>query len=197
MFLFLIFINSCCAVALSLVAEETDAGVRAFIADITSLVWWSCCPPFCVLACPLLHSWLPLLNKKCFATLFLMHLPLNVLYFLVSFAEVKLSNEGKMQFIHLYFYYFTCVMSLIRYSVWFNSFSQNFHVWWNWRRWVKITVLVIDETERNIIVILNYIQYKWTLIAPLQLNNSVIHIFSLITNDQTTKLSTKKQPFCF
>ena len=62
MFLFLILLISCWVVAASLMAEKNNVGVAVFIADTTSraYVWfrvgWSCCPPFCVLACPLRQS---------------------------------------------------------------------------------------------------------------------------------------------
>ena len=68
MFLFLIVIKFLLGLAASLVADQTNVGVAVFVADTTSMtgrvgpVGWGCCPPSCVLACPLLQSsvWLPL-----------------------------------------------------------------------------------------------------------------------------------------
>ena len=56
---FLILLIFCWVVTASLMAEKTNVGVAIFVADNTCVwlwVGWSCCPPFCVLACPLLQS---------------------------------------------------------------------------------------------------------------------------------------------
>ena len=56
---FLIVLICCWVVTASLMAEKTNVGVAIFVADNTCVwlwVGWSCCPPFCVLACPLLQS---------------------------------------------------------------------------------------------------------------------------------------------
>ena len=62
-FLFLVLLMSCWDVAALLVAEQTNAGVAVCVADITSrctsrleVDGVNCCPPFCVLTCPLLQS---------------------------------------------------------------------------------------------------------------------------------------------
>ena len=59
---FLILLIYCWVIAASLMVEKTNVGVAVLLQITHNIlcVWfrvgWSCCPTFCVLACPLLQS---------------------------------------------------------------------------------------------------------------------------------------------